>query len=78
MIDSPLPDFAEDFEDFFENAINGFATTTPDGRIVRVNRRLAGWLGFEPVDTKGHVFSEFLTTGGRIYYETHPHAGVFR
>lgn len=62
---------AEDFEDFFENTVNGYAIARPDGGIVRLNRRLAGWLGAAPEVLAGRPFSDVLTIGGKIYYETH-------
>jgi sigma-B regulation protein RsbU (phosphoserine phosphatase) len=62
---------AENFEHFFECTINGYVTTSPDGRIIRANRRLAGWLGYTPIEVTGSLFSDFLTIGGKIYYETH-------
>ncbi len=62
---------AENFEDFFENTINGYVIAQPDGRIVRANARLAGWLGLTPADATGRSFSDFLTIGGKIYFETH-------
>ena len=61
----------EDFEDFFENTINGYAFTQPDGRISRANQRLAGWLGLTPEEIAGRPFSDFLPVGGRIFFETH-------
>lgn len=61
----------EDFEDFFETSLCGFVTATPKGEILRLNQRLAGWLGRKPVDFQGKRFSDLLTIGGKIYFETH-------
>ena len=50
----------------------GYLTTTTDGRIVKVNRTLTEWLGYDRDDlTGGRRFIDLLTAGGRIFYETH-------
>lgn len=59
-------------EDLYENAPCGYLSTLTDGRIVKVNATLLGWLGYERSDLVGRRhFSDLLTVGGRIYYETH-------
>lgn len=60
-----------EFEDFFENSLNGYLLADPEGYIRRANPRLAGWLGVTPQDLQGRRFSDCLTIGGRIYCETH-------
>lgn len=59
------------FEDFFENSLNGYLFSTPEGTIIRANPRIAGWLGKTPEQITGKRFSDLLTVGGRILYETH-------
>src|SRR4051812_25551220 len=50
----------------------GYLTTTIDGRIIRVNRTLAEWLGYSREQlTSGKRFVDLLTAGGKIFYETH-------
>ncbi len=61
----------EDFEDFFNDSLFGLATAGPDLKLLRVNPALARWLKYEPVDLEGLSFSNLLTMGGRIYFETH-------
>lgn len=61
----------ENFEDFFEGSLFGLVTASPDGRILRANARLAGWLETTPEQLKGERFSNLLTVGGRIHLETH-------
>ena len=61
----------ENFEDFFENTLCGYAIATADGKIERINHRLADWLGRGVNDVINHRFSDLLTIGGKIYYETH-------
>lgn len=62
----------ESAEDFYEMAPCGYLTTTIDGRIVKVNRTLTEWLGFERRElTDGKRFVDLLTVGGKIFFETH-------
>jgi sigma-B regulation protein RsbU (phosphoserine phosphatase) len=64
--------FEESTEELYENAPCGYLSTTPDGRIVKVNQTFAGWIGCERQElTSGMRFAELLTIGGRIFYETH-------
>ena len=58
-------------EDFWENAPCGHVIADPDGRIVRVNATLSRWLGYERNTLHGRLFSDLLTVGGRIHYDTH-------
>ena len=58
-------------EDFWEDAPSGLVIAHPDGRIIRVNATAARWLGYEANALCGMLFTDLLTTGGRILYETH-------
>ncbi len=59
-------------EDLYEHAPCGYLSTTLDGRIVKVNATLLGWLGPAREDVVGVLrFSDLLTVGGRLYHETH-------
>ncbi|GAB3007905.1 SpoIIE family protein phosphatase [Amycolatopsis acidiphila] len=59
-------------EDLYENAPCGYLSTLPDGRIVRVNATLLGWLGYERDQVAGRLrFADLLTVGGKLYHETH-------
>ena len=58
-------------EDLWESAPSGHVVADPDGRIIRVNATLARWLDYEPNALCGRLFSELLTVGGRILYDTH-------
>ncbi|MCY0929065.1 SpoIIE family protein phosphatase [Streptomyces sp. H27-H1] len=59
-------------EDLYENAPCGYLSTLLDGQIAKVNGTLLTWLGYERGDLVGRKsFSDLLTVGGRIYYETH-------
>ncbi len=73
------PEFVLDqsAEELYEMAPCGYLTTTIDGRIVKINRTLAEWLGYERNElvrdkiVQGKRFTDLLTVGGRIFYETH-------
>lgn len=69
--DQPGNGDGHDFEDFFDNSLNGYAIATTEGIITRVNKTLADWTGSEPDALKGKSFTELLAIGGKIYYETH-------
>ncbi|WP_439663816.1 PP2C family protein-serine/threonine phosphatase [Lentzea sp. HUAS TT2] len=63
---------SETTEDLYENAPCGHLSTSMDGTITRINTTLLGWLGLRRDEVVGlRRFSDLLTTGGRIYYETH-------
>ena len=58
-------------EDYWEHAPSGHIVAHPDGRIIRVNATLSKWLGYDPNTLCGKPFTDLLTVGGRILYETH-------
>jgi sigma-B regulation protein RsbU (phosphoserine phosphatase) len=58
-------------DDFWDSAPSGHVIAHPDGRIIRANATLARWLGYEPDTLCGVAFSDLLTAGGRILYDTH-------
>jgi len=61
----------EDLEDLYETAPCGYVSISPNGRIVKANRTLANWLGWDPGKLPGRSIHEILTVGGRIAVETH-------
>jgi sigma-B regulation protein RsbU (phosphoserine phosphatase) len=61
----------DDFEDLFENAPCGYLSLDQRGRILRLNRTLAGWLGHDQSDVPGKSLGDFLPIAGRMYFETH-------
>ena len=61
----------ENFEDFFETSLCGFIIADPKGFILRANTKIATWIGCSKDDLKGKKFSDLLSIGGKIYYETH-------
>ncbi|MBY5797589.1 PAS domain-containing sensor histidine kinase [Rhizobium leguminosarum] len=62
---------AEDLEDLYENAPCGYLSLQPDGRIVKVNRTLATWIGISAEQLLGKRLHDLLNASGRIFYETH-------
>ncbi len=61
----------EDLADLYENAPCGYVSLSPDARIAKVNRTLAGWLGMPAEDLLARPFHDLLSFGGRIAFETH-------
>ena len=61
----------KNFESFFERSLSGFLIADAQGIIIRSNTRLANWFNVKPADLSGKRFSDLLTIGGKIYYETH-------
>src|SRR3954447_17882730 len=68
-LSNPPP--TEDLEDLYETAPCGYVSISPDGRIVKANRTLAGWLRREPGTLVGNSIQDILGFGGRIAFETH-------
>ena len=69
MFSSLLEDSAEDL---YENAPCGYVSTLLDGKIAKVNSTLLAWLAHSRDELVGRrSFSDLLTVGGKIYYETH-------
>lgn len=71
-----LPDFIaaddlEDLQDLYENAPCGYLSLGPDGRIVKSNLTLSGWIGVPPAALLGKRLRDILTVAGGIFYETH-------
>ena len=65
------PPPTEDLEDLYETAPCGYISISPDGRIAKVNRTLADWLGRSPEALVGRSVHDMLGFGGRIAFETH-------
>jgi PAS domain S-box-containing protein len=62
----------ESAEELYETAPCGYLSTTPEGRIIRVNRTFLEWMGYEHRQLTGGLrFLDLLTVGGKIFYETH-------
>jgi phosphoserine phosphatase RsbU/P len=57
--------------DLYENAPCGYICAGADRRIVAVNATLSRWLGYEQNALVGKPFTDLLTVGSRIHFETH-------
>ena len=66
-----MADIQHNFEDFFNNALCGYLTVDTNGKILEANNRMALWIGCTAAELAGKRFSDLLSTGGKIYYETH-------
>ena len=62
---------AEDLEDLYENAPCGYISLGPDGRIVKSNLTLSGWMGLRREELIGKRLRDLLNVAGAIFYETH-------
>jgi len=67
----PSPPGQIDFEDVFEAAPCGYLLADAEGRVLRANRTLAGWLGVAATELCGRRLPDLLTVPGKIFYETH-------
>lgn len=65
-----MTDAAPDFEQLYEHAPCGYFSTTPDGRIQRVNATFLAWTGFTREELMGSRFPDLLDVGSRLFYET--------
>lgn len=75
--DEPLPDLdlrltQHSLEDLYEDAPCGYCSCLPDGTLVKLNRTLLTWLGYERKELVAHqCLQQLFTVGGRLHYETH-------
>lgn len=60
-----------DSEALYEDAACGLLVTRADGTILRANRTICNWLGRLESDLIGCRVQSLLTTGGRIFHQTH-------
>lgn len=58
-------------EDLYQNAPAGVLAMSPDGHITSVNATFAHWLGYRVDELVQRPFTDLLTGGGRIHFETH-------
>jgi sigma-B regulation protein RsbU (phosphoserine phosphatase) len=61
----------EDPQAIYDQAPCGYLSTTPDGRIVKVNETFLSWTSYTRDALLGRQFSSTLSAGGRIYHDTH-------
>lgn len=58
-------------EQFFEESLSGFLIADDKNKIIRCNKRVSAWLERSPEELIGKKFSDLLSIGSKIYYETH-------
>ncbi|MET9701182.1 SpoIIE family protein phosphatase [Streptomyces sp. NPDC006529] len=59
-------------EELYESAPCGYLSTLMDGTIAKINATLLDWLGLEREAVVGRLrFTDLLSVGGKLYYETH-------
>jgi sigma-B regulation protein RsbU (phosphoserine phosphatase) len=68
-LSSPVAD--DDLADLVENLPCGYLSLSPDGRVLRINATLVGWLASDAAALVGQSIHALLSFGGRIAYETH-------
>lgn len=62
----------DDAEELYESAPCGYLSTLMDGTIAKINTTLLSWLGLDRNAVVGRMrFTDLLTVGGKLYYETH-------
>lgn len=58
------------FEDLYEHAPCGHLSTTVDGIIIRVNKTLLKWTGYQREELVGQPFVSFFQPGSQLMFET--------
>lgn len=63
---------SETVEELYENAPCGYISFVRDGTIVKINKTLLSWLGYDKEEVLYvKKIQSFLNIGGRIFFETH-------
>ena len=61
----------QEAQQFFEESFSGFLIADEKNRIIRSNSRVINWLGISREEITGKKFSDLLSIGSKIYFETH-------
>jgi PAS domain S-box-containing protein len=62
----------EEAEDLYQNAPCGYISILPDRTIAKINDVLLNWLGYHREELLfKKKFTDLITVGGKIFYETH-------
>ena len=62
----------ENLDDLYEHAPCGYCSCLPDGTLVKLNRTLLDWLGYQPQELVARLrLPDLFTMGGRLHFETH-------
>lgn len=57
--------------ELYEEAPAGYASTLPDGTLVKLNATLCPWSGYSKDELLGRRLQQLFHVPGRIYFETH-------
>ena len=57
--------------DFFNQSISGFLIADQKGKVLDCNAAFAGWMNTTAAEIVGRRFTDLLSVGAKIYYETH-------
>ncbi len=60
-----------DSEMFFQESLSGFLIADAKNKIIRCNKRVASWMEDSSEELVGKRFSDLLSIGSKIYFETH-------
>ncbi|MFN0073292.1 MAG: ATP-binding protein [Chloroflexota bacterium] len=71
MIDASGDGSSLSAEDLFEDAPCGYLVLGPDGDILRANRTMLAWTGYERGDLAERRFQDLLSVPSRMFYATH-------
>lgn len=55
---------------WFQLAPCGLVAMSYDGLIAGANDRFLSWIGYEPVDIVGRLFTSFLDAGSQLFFDT--------
>jgi PAS domain S-box-containing protein len=61
-----------DYKKLYDTSLCGYVCSSPNGIIIEANNRFLGFTGYdrdEVIEKKS--FTDFLTAGGKMYFETH-------
>ncbi len=58
-----------DAEELYQNAPCGYLSISPNGTIIKINRTLLSWLGFDERELLGKMFTSLLPKGGQLHFE---------
>jgi PAS domain S-box-containing protein len=62
----------DDPDELYDNAPCAYLSALPDGTIIKANATFLAWTGYDRDALLGRRrFQDLLTTGDRIFYETH-------
>lgn len=58
-----------DVAELYDSAPCGYCSLSPSGTIIKINRTLLNWLGYDEQELLGQKFSILLSKGGQMHFE---------